>query len=73
MITKQKHLTRLKELIKICPGVKYNFLPSSLHYKTISRIITFYLKFNSNSIFIVFSINPYAIRLLIQLEGKILF
>ena len=33
MITKQKHLNCLKELIKICPGVKYDFLPSSLLYK----------------------------------------
>ena len=42
MITKQKHLNRLKELIKICPGVKYNFLPSSLQYINISRNVKFY-------------------------------
>ena len=39
MITKQKHLNCLKELIKIWPGVKYNFLPSSLQYRNVGRKI----------------------------------
>ena len=51
MITKQKHSNRLKELIKICPGVKYNFLPSSLQYKNVSRDVKFYSDSNITFIF----------------------